>query len=128
MAADHQAFNRLSEAKIFIDDTPGVSIMEMRAKARRLSREAGLDLLMVDYLQLMRGRGNSNSRQEEISDISGRGVGMDAVRATIESLGGQVDVATQSGAGTTTTLTVPIKLSLLSQSRTLVVPMSLPRT
>ena len=65
-----KAYTKLSEAKVFIDDTPGVSIMEMRAKCRRLHREAGIDLLMIDYLQLMRGRGTSNSRQEEISDIS----------------------------------------------------------
>jgi replicative DNA helicase len=63
-------YTRLAEAPIWVDDTPAVSIMEMRAKTRRLRREAGLDLLVVDYLQLMRGRGNYNSRQEEISDIS----------------------------------------------------------
>jgi len=65
-----KVFGRLSEARIFIDDTPGVGVLEMRAKARRLKREHGLDLLVVDYLQLMRGRGGYNSRQEEISDIS----------------------------------------------------------
>jgi replicative DNA helicase len=63
-------FGTLSDARIFIDDTPGVAIMEMRAKARRLMREHGLDLLIVDYLQLMRGRGRYDSRQQEISDIS----------------------------------------------------------
>ena len=63
-------YGRLAEAPIWIDDTPGVGILEMRAKARRLKREHGLDLLVVDYLQLMRGRGGYDSRQQEISDIS----------------------------------------------------------
>jgi len=63
-------YGRLSEAPIFIDDSPGVSIMEMRAKSRRLAREHGLDLLIVDYLQLMQGGGKYNSRQQEISEIS----------------------------------------------------------
>ena len=63
-------YGPLSEAPIFIDDTPGVSIMEMRAKSRRLKREHGLDLLIVDYLQLMRGNGRYDSRQQEISEIS----------------------------------------------------------
>jgi len=65
-----KVFGRLSGAPIFIDDTPGVGIMEMRAKARRLKREHGLDLLVVDYLQLMRGSGRRENRQQEISDIS----------------------------------------------------------
>ncbi len=65
-----KAYGELSEAPIHIDDTPGVGIMEMRAKARRLKLEHGLDLLLVDYLQLMRGRGRYDSRQQEISDIS----------------------------------------------------------
>jgi replicative DNA helicase len=66
-----KAFGILSEAPMYIDDTPGIGIMEMRAKARRLSLEKGLDLLMIDYLQLMRGRGvRYDSRQQEISDIS----------------------------------------------------------
>ena len=63
-------YGPLSEAPIFIDDTPGVSIMEMRAKSRRLKREHGLDILMIDYLQLMRGGGRYDSRQQEISEIS----------------------------------------------------------
>jgi replicative DNA helicase len=63
-------YGELSSATVFIDDTPGIGIMEMRAKARRLKREHGLDLLAVDYLQLMRGRGRYDSRQQEISDIS----------------------------------------------------------
>jgi len=60
----------LAEANIFIDDTPGIAIMEMRAKARRLKAEHGLDLLIVDYLQLMRGRGRIENRQQEVSQIS----------------------------------------------------------
>ena len=65
-----KVYGTLSEAPVFIDDTPGVGVLEMRAKARRLKRERGLDLLVVDYLQLMQGRGRYNSRQQEISDIS----------------------------------------------------------
>ena len=65
-----KVYGTLAEAPMYIDDTPGISIMEMRAKARRLKREKGLDLLVVDYLQLMRGRGRYDSRQQEISDIS----------------------------------------------------------
>lgn len=61
---------KLAEARIFIDDTAGISILEMRAKARRLKAEHGLDLLVVDYLQLMRGRGRVESRQQEVSQIS----------------------------------------------------------
>jgi len=64
------AFGELTEAKIFIDDTPGLSIFEMRAKARRLKSERGLDLLIVDYLQLMRGRSRYENRTQEVSDIS----------------------------------------------------------
>lgn len=63
-------YGKLAEAPIYIDDTPGCGIMEMRAKCRRLKRERGLDMVIVDYLQLMRGRGGYGSRQEEISDIS----------------------------------------------------------
>ncbi|HZN54438.1 MAG TPA: replicative DNA helicase [Candidatus Polarisedimenticolaceae bacterium] len=65
-----KCFAELSEAPMYIDDTPGLSIGEMRAKARRLKLERGLDLLIVDYLQLMSGRGRYDSRQQEISDIS----------------------------------------------------------
>jgi replicative DNA helicase len=65
-----KGYTMLSDAPIYIDDTPGIGIMEMRAKARRLKLERGLDLLVVDYLQLMRGRGRYESRQAEISDIS----------------------------------------------------------
>jgi replicative DNA helicase len=64
------AFGELTDAKIFIDDTPGISIFEMRAKSRRLKAERGLDLLVVDYLQLVRGRARYENRTQEISDIS----------------------------------------------------------
>ncbi|HQR39412.1 MAG TPA: replicative DNA helicase [Blastocatellia bacterium] len=62
--------HRLSESKVFIDDTPGISTLEMRAKARRLKQEHGLDLLVVDYLQLIQGRGRTDSRTNEVSQIS----------------------------------------------------------
>ena len=60
----------LSQTKIFIDDTPGLSVMEMRAKARRLKLEHQLDLVIVDYLQLMQGRGRFDNRTQEIGSIS----------------------------------------------------------
>lgn len=61
----------LTEAPISIDDTGSISVMEMRAKARRLQAEKGLDLIIVDYLQLMRGRsGGAEGREREISEIS----------------------------------------------------------
>ena len=59
-----------NEVKIFIDDSGALSALEMRAKARRLKSDAGLDLVIVDYLQLMKGRSNAENRQQEISDIS----------------------------------------------------------
>jgi replicative DNA helicase len=64
------AAGRLAEAPIFIDDTAALSVLEMQAKARRLKAEHGLDLIIVDYMQLMRGRGNEQSREQEISNIS----------------------------------------------------------
>ncbi len=64
-----QAVGVLSEAPIFIDDTPGLSMVEMRSKARRLHSEQGLGLIVVDYLQLMQG-GSNESRVQEISAIS----------------------------------------------------------
>jgi replicative DNA helicase len=60
----------LEQAPIYIDDTGGITVQQMRGKARRLKAEKGLDLLIVDYLQLMQGRSDSESRQQEISDIS----------------------------------------------------------
>ncbi len=64
------AFARLHDAKVFIDDTPSVGILEMRAKCRRLKMEHGLDMIVVDYLQLMQGRGRFESRQQELASIS----------------------------------------------------------
>jgi replicative DNA helicase len=65
-----QAMGPLSSTNIFIDDTPGISIMEMKAKCRKLKIEKGLDLVVVDYLQLMQSDSPSESRQQEISSIS----------------------------------------------------------
>jgi len=64
------AADRLERAQIFIDDSGNLTVQQMRGKARRLKAEHGLDLLIIDYLQLMQGRSNSESRQQEISDIS----------------------------------------------------------
>ncbi|NMC75010.1 MAG: replicative DNA helicase, partial [Geobacteraceae bacterium] len=61
---------KLFEAEIFIDDTPAISVLEMRAKARRLKAEHNIGMIVVDYLQLMRGSGSPESRQQEISEIS----------------------------------------------------------
>jgi replicative DNA helicase len=63
------AAGRLAEAPIYIDDSPALSVLEARAKARRMKAEHGLDLIVIDYLQLMRGR-QSENRQQEISEIS----------------------------------------------------------
>lgn len=60
----------LAEAPIFIDDSPALSVLEMRTKARRLKAECNLGLVVLDYLQLMQGRGRFESRQHEISEIS----------------------------------------------------------
>lgn len=65
-----RALGRLGEAKMYIDDTPGVSVMEVRAKARRIKAEGGLGMIVIDYLQLMQHRGKSESRQQEVSEIS----------------------------------------------------------
>jgi replicative DNA helicase len=64
------AMGELSDAQIFIDDTPGLSILEMRTKARKLKAERGLDLLVVDYLQLANGGKRFESRVQEVSYIS----------------------------------------------------------
>ena len=61
---------KLSEAPMYIDDTPGMSVLELKAKARRLKAQFDIKLLMVDYLQLMQGSQGSESRQQEISEIS----------------------------------------------------------
>lgn len=63
-----RASGPLSQAKIFIDDTAGISVTEMRSKCRRLKLEHGIDLILIDYLQLMSGKGES--RQQEVSEIS----------------------------------------------------------
>ncbi len=69
-----KAMSHLSQAPIFIDDTPGVTILELRSKARRLKAEHGLDLLIVDYMQLMSGKSGDGtrfeSREKEIAHIS----------------------------------------------------------
>ena len=66
----NRATGYLSEAPIFIDDSAGLSVLEMRAKARRLKSEQNLGMVVIDYLQLMRGRGNTENRAQEISEIS----------------------------------------------------------
>lgn len=68
-----EACDVMSKAKIYIDDTAGITVMDMRSRARRLKAEHGLDLIVVDYLQLMQGSGKRNSsgdRQQEVSEIS----------------------------------------------------------
>lgn len=64
------ALGPMSDAPIYIDDTPGVSIMDIRAKCRRLKLEKNLGLVVIDYLQLMQGRGKNDSRQQEVSEMS----------------------------------------------------------
>jgi replicative DNA helicase len=60
----------LASAPVWIDDTPGITLLEMRSKARRLKTESGVGMVIVDYLQLMQGPANSESRQQEVSQIS----------------------------------------------------------
>lgn len=64
------AMSSLSEAPIYIDDTPGINIFDIRSKARRLKVEKGLSLIIIDYLQLINIRGKMDNRQQEISEIS----------------------------------------------------------
>ena len=64
------ALGTLAEAKVYIDDTASIGVLEMRAKARRLKAEHGLHMLVIDYIQLMQGRGRFESRQAEIASIS----------------------------------------------------------
>jgi len=66
----HEKIKHLSEAPIFIDDTPGLSIFELRAKARRLVKNHGVGIIMIDYLQLMTAGGTGGNREQEISTIS----------------------------------------------------------
>lgn len=69
------ALGRLSDAPLFIDDTPSITLMEIRAKCRRLKQRQGLDLVIVDYLQLMNSHGRVDSRQQEVAEFS-RGLKM----------------------------------------------------
>src|SRR4030042_6697268 len=64
------AAGKLSEAPIFIDDSPGISVMELRAKARRMKAHHDIQLIILDYMQLMRGSFGIENRQQEISEIS----------------------------------------------------------
>ena len=70
MSAVTKAMGRLEQAPIYIDDTPGITALEMRTKARRLHAERPLGLIVVDYLQLMHGGGRMENRVQEISGIS----------------------------------------------------------
>lgn len=62
--------DKLSRSRMFIDETPGLSAMQLRSKARKLMLEHGLDLIIIDYLQLMQGNGRTDNRVQEISEIS----------------------------------------------------------
>ncbi|PWW08811.1 primary replicative DNA helicase [Paenibacillus cellulosilyticus] len=65
------AIGSLSEAEIYIDDTPGITVADIRAKCRRLKKERGLGMILIDYLQLIQGRGKAGeNRQQEVSEIS----------------------------------------------------------
>ncbi|MCB0812978.1 MAG: DnaB-like helicase C-terminal domain-containing protein, partial [Flavobacteriales bacterium] len=67
----HQHIARLTNAPIYIDDTPGLNIFELRAKCRRLKAQHNVELIIIDYLQLMTGGGeNKGNREQEISQIS----------------------------------------------------------
>lgn len=66
----YNAIDKLSKADIFIDDTPGINVLEIKNKCRRLKAEKGLDMIVVDYLQLMSYEGRAESRQQEITAIS----------------------------------------------------------
>ncbi len=68
-----ESYNRLNDYKIFVDDTAGISVMELRSKARRLKASKNIELIIIDYLQLMQGsagKKSSDNRQQEISEIS----------------------------------------------------------
>jgi replicative DNA helicase len=64
------AIGTLAKAPIYIDDTPGVTVQDIRAKCRRLQAERGLGMILIDYLQLIHGRGRGENRQQEVSEIS----------------------------------------------------------
>ncbi|GIQ70456.1 replicative DNA helicase [Xylanibacillus composti] len=64
------AIGTLSEASIYIDDSPSITVADIRAKCRRLKKEKGLGMILIDYLQLIQGRGKGDNRQQEVSEIS----------------------------------------------------------
>lgn len=64
------AMGSLSDSGIYIDDTPGIRVSEIRSKCRRLKQETGLGMILIDYLQLIQGSGRSDNRQQEVSEIS----------------------------------------------------------
>jgi len=66
----HRACDQLMDAPIFIDDTPGLSVMQLRAKARRMTAKRRIELVIIDYLQLMTSGRRAESRQQEVSEIS----------------------------------------------------------
>jgi replicative DNA helicase len=66
----HKAGAELAEAQLFIDDSPALSVLDIRARSRRLAAEQPLGLIIIDYMQLMQGRGKIESRQLEVSEIS----------------------------------------------------------
>ncbi len=65
-----ESVGMIGNSRLIIDDTPGISVSELRSKCRKFKLEFGLDMVMIDYLQLMSGSGRSDSRQQEVSDIS----------------------------------------------------------
>ena len=68
----NEAVQKLKTYNIFVDDTPGIKVSEMYAKARKLAKDEGLALIIVDYIQLIQATGKSDSRQQEVSEISRR--------------------------------------------------------
>ncbi|WP_139492481.1 replicative DNA helicase [Brevibacillus dissolubilis] len=64
------AIGTLAKAPVYIDDTPGITVQDIRAKCRRLQQERGLGMILIDYLQLIQGRGKGDNRQQEVSEIS----------------------------------------------------------
>ena len=66
----HSRCGKLSKAPLFIDDTPGLNIFELRAKCRRLKAQHGIDMVIIDYLQLMSAGSDKGNREQEISSIS----------------------------------------------------------
>ena len=89
-----QTADALSAAQIYIDDTAGITAMEMRSRARRLKAEHGLDLIVVDYLQLMQGSGKRNlsgDRQQEVSEIS-RSLKVSEISRSLKALARELNV------------------------------------